>query len=138
MKNIICFIIYCLFICVVIILADTGRLPLHILGYIPFYDKAAHFVLYGVFYTLLNSILTGKRIYIFHKSVSLSFLLISLFMIGEEVSQIFMVSRTFSPADLFMGFAGVLLFRRWSGTVKKVNPAGAYNPKSLPPLSTEF
>lgn len=110
MKIKLYFSLYCLLICLVIILADMDRLPLDMLSLIPHYDWIAHMILYGMFCGLLNSFLGGRKYYLFQWDIPTAFLLTVLFLTMEEVSQIFLVSRTFSFMDLFMGFLGAFLF----------------------------
>ncbi|MCP4180855.1 MAG: hypothetical protein GY756_24095 [bacterium] len=106
-KRVIILIVYCIFIASIIVLADLGKLPLKLLWRIPHYDWIAHFLLYAIFYIILDVAVMGKRISIFRRSISLAFLLISLLIIGEEISQLLFSSRTFSLIDLLMGLLGI-------------------------------
>ena len=89
---------YYSFILLIVILADAGMLPLHVLSRIPHYDWIGHFVLYGIL-CMVMYFQFGRL-----KSVLSTLILV---IIGEELSQIFFICRTFSLIDILMGFLGV-------------------------------
>lgn len=101
-----------LFLILIIVLADTGRLgALAVIYEIPFADKVGHFVLYGIFCLVLN--LTLFRT--FPKQNRIWLALVSglglAIVIGlEELSQRNFVNRTFSLADLGASYLGVIFF----------------------------
>jgi glycopeptide antibiotics resistance protein len=108
---------------IIIILADLDKLPLHLLMRIPHYDWAAHAVLYGLFYGLLDSFLNLIPTGTFRfksREISFALLITSSLIIAEEFSQIFFASRTFSIMDIFMGFLGIYLFKRIWGKRNKI------------------
>jgi len=100
---------YCLLIIFTIVLADLGRLPLHLLYRIPHYDKAAHLVVYGLLYGLLDSVLKKRAISVLNRSFSVAFIITAALITAEEFSQLLIPSRTFSLADLLMGFIGIFI-----------------------------
>jgi len=108
-KNKILLAVYCLCILLIIILADLARLPLGLLSRIPRYDWMAHMLLYGGLYSLLYR-QTEKRIpLLFRFSLSPAFAITSAVIVLEEISQLFFESRTFSLADICMGFLGICI-----------------------------
>ncbi|MBI9105234.1 MAG: VanZ family protein [Spirochaetales bacterium] len=100
---------YCLLILITIVLADLGKLPLHLLSGIPHYDKAAHLVVYGLLYGLLNSFLKKRAVSILNRNFSFAFMITAVLITAEEFSQLLFPSRTFSLVDLLMGFIGVFI-----------------------------
>jgi len=106
-KNKILLAVYCLCIVLIIILADLALLPLGLISRIPHYDWMAHLLLYGGLYSLLYR-QTEKRIpLLFRCSLSPAFAITSAVIVLEEISQLFFESRTFSLADISMGFLGI-------------------------------
>jgi hypothetical protein len=95
---------------------------------IPGADKTGHFLLMGTFSFLVNTACSGQRISIF----SLKVLKGSLMVIGlvtlEELTQLFVITRTFSLLDLGADYFGIFLFGRlakfFSTSLKK--PSAKY------------
>ncbi len=99
------------FIVWVIYLANTGGSSIFFkfIASIPYGDKLGHMGLFGFlcFVAVLGS---RFRTFSFGKlKLYYGAILVSLFVIGEEVSQAFIPSRTFDFADLAADFAGILL-----------------------------
>ena len=105
-------ILFALFIVLIIILADTGRLGIFAaLNQIPFGDKAGHFILYGILALLIN--LSLFRSFPLHNQLGIVLLsgLILVLLIGvEEYSQQFFARRTFDLVDLAFSYLGVIFF----------------------------
>lgn len=105
-------ILFALFIVLIIVLADSGRLGiLAIVNQIPFGDKAGHFLLYGILALLIN--LSLFRSFPLHnplRVVVISGLLMALFIGAEEFSQQFFAKRTFDLVDLTFSYLGVIFF----------------------------
>ena len=105
-------ILFALFIVLIIILADSGRLGiLAALNQIPFGDKAGHFILYGILALLIN--LSLFRSFPLHNQLGIVVLsgLILVLLIGvEEYSQQFFARRTFDLVDLAFSYLGVIFF----------------------------
>ena len=105
-------ILFALFIILIIVLADTGRLGiLAFLNRIPFGDKAGHFLLYGILVLLINLSLfralpAQSRIRITLISGIVLTVLIGL----EEFSQQFFARRSFDLVDLTFSYLGVIFF----------------------------
>jgi len=114
-----------IFISYIIFLADTAdyNFAFRLVGHIPYGDKIAHTLLYGVMALLLNYGL-GFR-YIQYKSISVGYckgttpyklyiqlgaIIVLTFATLEEFSQYFIPSRTFDLWDLMADFIGVILF----------------------------
>ena len=99
-------ILFALFIILIIVLADTGRLGiLAFLNRIPFGDKAGHFLLYGILVLLINLSLfralpAQSRIRITLISGIVLTVLIGL----EEFSQQFFARRSFDLVDLTFSY----------------------------------
>src|SRR5512134_2334937 len=101
-----------LFIILVIILADTGKLGIlsHIYR-IPYADKAGHFILYGILALLINLTLFRSLPSQSRKRVAVVCGLVLALLIGlEEFSQQYFANRTFSLMDLSASYLGVLSF----------------------------
>jgi VanZ family protein len=93
-------IVYCVFILGIISLADMGKLPLRFLSLLPHYDWLAHLLLYALFYFIMYGAMRNRGAVLW---------ILFLVIVIEEVSQLFLVYRTFSVVDLLMGVLGVLL-----------------------------
>jgi VanZ family protein len=105
-------ILFALFIALIIILADLGKLGfLGLINSVPYGDKAGHFLLYGILTLLIDlTLLRSHRdrnpnLLVFRVALVLA-LLIGL----EEVSQQFFDKRTFSLIDLAASYLGVIVF----------------------------
>lgn len=103
---------FTLFILLIIILADQGRLGfLRLINQIPFGDKAGHFILYGILTLLLDLTLIRALPNRSPRLIVLSMGLVLALIIGlEEYSQQFFAKRTFDLVDLSFSYMGVLLF----------------------------
>lgn len=104
---------FSLFIILIVVLADMGRLPgfvNYLIHDLPYGDKIGHFVLFG----LMNFFITRATLSAFSNrspvrvAVS-SGLILALFIAAEEYSQRYFSSRTSDWIDLFASLAGVIL-----------------------------
>jgi len=97
-----------LFIGYIIFLADTAslNLGLEIVKVIPYGDKVMHATLYGMMAMLLNYGLRYRAVW----GVQLGAIIVLTFATIEELSQIFIITRTFDMGDLMADFVGVVLF----------------------------
>jgi VanZ family protein len=108
-------ILFALFIVLIIVLADLGRLG--ILGYfnqLPFGDKAGHFILYGILTLLIQwSLLRSQSPVLRERRMRtiwiVGFLLMVLIGL-EEFSQQFFAKRSFDLIDLSFSYLGVIFF----------------------------
>jgi polysaccharide biosynthesis protein VpsQ len=110
-----------LFIIGVIILADLGRLGgLHGIYDIPYGDKVGHFTLYGLLGFVLDLSVFEARPLANKKSLAVITSLILIAVIGlEEISQIWIPTRTADVFDWLAGCAGVIFFAWLAYRVKK-------------------
>lgn len=103
---------FTLFIILVIVLADLGKLGiLRVLNQIPYGDKAGHFILYGILTLLLDLTFTRALPHPTRKLLVLRIALVLSLLIGlEEYSQQFFAKRTFDLIDLAFSYLGVICF----------------------------
>ena len=104
-------ILFALFIFLIIVLADLGKLSTLFITHIPYADKAGHFLLYGILALLIN--LTLFRSLPLHSRpwlVISSGLILALLIGLEEFSQQYFANRTFSLSDLAASYLGVIVF----------------------------
>jgi hypothetical protein len=76
---------------------------------VPGGDKTMHFVLMGTLALLLNVVLRGQRLEIGPILALRGSLIVGVVVTAEEISQIYVESRNFSPEDLFYDYLGILL-----------------------------
>ena len=105
-------IFFALFIILIIVLADLGRLGiLQTVNRIPFGDKAGHFILYGILIFLVNLTLFRSIPFQSRTRIAVTSDLILALLIGlEEFSQRNFPSRTFDLGDLTASYLGLLFF----------------------------
>lgn len=86
--------------------ADTANynFAFHVVGMIPYGDKIAHAILYGILVYLLLYALEG----IFHRFLWIAPALVLFFSTAEEVSQLYFPSRTFDWFDLLADVIGIV------------------------------
>ena len=103
------FLLFVLFIFFVIYWADTGTMPalLAKIYNFPNGDRTGHFVLYGIFTLLINGAFHA-RIQFSKFSFGRGSLLVALFSVVEEISQLAFAShRTVDLVDLTFSLLGV-------------------------------
>ncbi|XOB61280.1 VanZ family protein [Campylobacterota bacterium DY0563] len=102
--------IFFIFISYIIFLADTAdyNFAFKVIGDVPYGDKIAHALFYGIMAFLLNYGLNYRKIGSWH--ILLGSLLVLSFSTIEEFTQYFISSRTFDLGDLLANFIGVVLF----------------------------
>lgn len=112
---------FTLFIILIIVLADLGKLRiLRVLNQLPYGDKAGHFILYGILTLLLDLTLTRSLAHPSRKLIILRIALILSLLIGlEEYSQQFLAKRTFDLVDLTFSYLGVIFFSWVALKIKK-------------------
>lgn len=110
MKILLC--VYVFILAVIVFLADRKgtRYMLGFVGNIPYGDKLGHFLLMGIFSLLLNLVLNAKTIKFWKIEFLLGSLIVFVVVTIEEISQIFVVGRTFDWSDLVFDFLGIFLF----------------------------
>ena len=107
-----------IFISYIIFLADTAdyNFAFKLVGYVPYGDKIAHALLYGMMALLLNNSLGFRRVGIpTHLGGQecppyIGSIIVLIFATLEELSQYYIPSRTFDLWDLLADFVGVVLF----------------------------
>lgn len=99
------------FICWMIFMANLNRenLIMSIGHRVPSGDKIGHFMLFGLLALFLNSALKFRKVPVFKHKFYLGSMLVALFAIGEEFSQLFFENRTFDWVDLVFDFWGIHL-----------------------------
>lgn len=114
-------VLFIVFIIVVIVLANNGKLgSLHFIYDFPNGDKAGHFILFGILAFLLDLTVFQAFLHADPKRVAVTIGLILAILIGlEEFSQKFIPARTFSLFDLFASYAGVIFFSWLALKIKK-------------------
>jgi len=105
-------ILFALFIVLIIVLADSGRLG--IFGYfnqLPMGDKAGHFILYGILTLLVDLSLFRSLPSRSRMQITLISGIILAVLIGlEEFSQQFFAEPSFDLVDLTFSYLGVIFF----------------------------
>jgi len=98
-----------IFIGYIIFLADTAdhNFAFRLVGHVPYGDKVAHAILYGVMAWLLNY---GLKFKTAQFNMQIGSIIVLTFATLEEFSQYFIPSRTFDMGDLLADFVGVVLF----------------------------
>jgi VanZ family protein len=76
----------------------------HVVGMIPYGDKIAHAILYGIMVFLLNYGLNGKKWF----RAEIGSLIVFGFAFVEEVSQLYFPSRTFDCGDIAADVVGII------------------------------
>lgn len=102
--------IYLSVIGLIIIFADFGFLPTHILREIPNYDLIGHFVLYGIASMVCYFLTLDKGLRVWKLTIPVGPLWVIVFAVFEEFTQIFIPKRTFSLDDLAFSIYGILGF----------------------------
>jgi VanZ family protein len=105
-------ILFIVFIIVVIVLANNGKLgSMHFIYDFPNGDKVGHFILFGILAFLLDLTAFQALPYADRKRVAVMIGLILALLIGlEEFSQKFIPERTSSLFDLLASYIGVFFF----------------------------
>jgi polysaccharide biosynthesis protein VpsQ len=95
-------------------LADAGRGQwlFGLAGLVPGGDKAGHFMLFGVLSFLVNVVMRAAVLRYGKLTVLKGNAIIMVFVIAEEVSQLFFVSRSFDFLDLGADLVGIWTFGR--------------------------
>ncbi len=111
-------VIYIFILAGIIVLADYGGTQnvLSFFGDVPYSDKIGHFCLMGILSLLVNLVLEARGVQIWKVNYLLGRLIVSIFVLTEEFSQIFIRGRSFDLTDLVFDFAGIILFgeiARW-------------------------
>lgn len=100
-----------LFVLWIIFSADLGlkNIFFDLTNAVPYGDKLGHFFLFGILTLTVNIALKYKRTK-FWKKLPLGTLLVSIFVVIEELSQAFFPNRTLDITDLIADALGILVF----------------------------
>lgn len=107
-------VLFFLFICYIIFCADTGQsghLTRHVRS-LPFGDKVAHFLLYGMLAFLVNLAFNNTYWTFFGTAVLKGSALVLGFAVAEEFTQLFFSSRSFEVADIICDLLGIYVFAK--------------------------
>ncbi|MEN8135525.1 MAG: VanZ family protein [Thermodesulfobacteriota bacterium] len=77
---------------------------------IPYGDKIGHVLLFGFLTLGINISTRFKCAELGHVRIYMGTALVSLFVLAEELSQSFVISRTFDVMDLIADAIGILIF----------------------------
>lgn len=102
-------VLYIVMIGVIIFLANTGRLgPIaELIRQNPYGDAVMHAVLMGFLLIAVNAMLSGREVRIGTVSLLWATILVVLFVVSEETTQLYLANRTFSLIDLGADFIGI-------------------------------
>lgn len=104
-------IVFLLFIGWIVYSADVGNQTVFfkLVNAIPYGDKIGHFFLFGLLTLLLNLALNFKSLN-FKKSLPLGTVIVSVFVLLEEMSQVLFPNRTLDIIDLIADGLGIITF----------------------------
>jgi len=105
-------VVFFLFICWVILQADTGAENIFfvIVRTLPYGDKVGHFILFGMLALLSIVALKGENIQLGRFQAPLGAVIVLGFAVLEELSQLFFINRTFDLIDLSADLLGIVFF----------------------------
>ena len=86
---------------------------------IPYGDKLGHFCLFGLLTLFINLAFKFKTLNLAGRPIYLAVLIVSTFVILEELSQFFIESRTLDFVDLIADFTGIAIFSAISAWLSK-------------------
>ncbi|CAK8724561.1 VanZ family protein [Candidatus Electrothrix aarhusensis] len=103
-------ILFLVFFLYVVYSANQGNLPFFIrrLYMFPGGDKVGHFILLGIASFLANQLLHPRHFLVFGKVFFVGTLIVLVAITAEEISQIFIASRTFDLIDLSCSYLGII------------------------------
>lgn len=105
---------FCLFLLEIVSAANRGMLPLWALRivHLPLGDKLGHFLLMGGFSFGLNWLAQGATVRRLGRDWLVGSAVAVVVVTLEELSQLFIITRTLSLTDLLADLAGIWLFGR--------------------------
>ena len=104
--------LFIIFIAVVLVYVDMGW-KLFIfdwIEYLPFKDKAGHFILIGGLTFFVNIVLNLKQVQISKRNFLLGSVIVFFFITIEEGSQHFISTRNCEFLDLMCNYLGIFVF----------------------------
>jgi polysaccharide biosynthesis protein VpsQ len=105
------FLLFAIFVAGTIFGSNLGRLGTitHWVNTQPFGDKCGHLILIGFLTYLLNHALDGREINIGRLKLLLGCTIVAVVMTIEEISQIWIPSRSFDFVDLSANYLGIAI-----------------------------
>lgn len=96
----------------IILVANSGgsNFILRAVDAIPNGDKIGHFFVMGFLAYLANLLLGCKTFRMWGRNVLTGTVIVCIFVVSEEITQIFIRTRTFSFMDLLSDFLGIMAF----------------------------
>ncbi|WP_445776893.1 VanZ family protein [Shewanella sp.] len=109
------------FILWVIYLANTGAQSIlfDLVRHIPYGDKVGHMLLFGLLTFVANLALQSRHFTLGRIPLYYGAVLVSIFVLIEEISQGFIPSRTLDIIDLMADAIGITLFSYLSGLTQR-------------------
>jgi VanZ family protein len=106
-----CATLFFVFIIWIVYSANTGKKNIFFdtVNLTPYGDKVGHFFLFGILTLIVNQALSFKRFWLC-KNLPLGTVLVSVFVILEELSQWFFPKRTLDVTDLIADGLGIFVF----------------------------
>jgi len=111
-------ILFFCFIAWIIAQANSGAVNIFfdLVSLLPYGDKVGHFGLYGLLAILMNIALKHKKFRMLGRAFLLGSTCVIAFAVLEELTQLFIPTRTADFVDMFFSLLGVLVFSyasRW-------------------------
>ena len=109
------------FVLWVIYLANLGghSVFFDVIKQIPYGDKLGHMLLFGLLTYVANLALLSRHFRLGGVPLYYGTVLVSIFVLGEEISQGFIPSRTLDIFDLAADAVGIILFSYLSGLTQR-------------------
>ncbi|GGP59312.1 hypothetical protein GCM10009347_27120 [Shewanella algicola] len=110
------------FILWIIYLANTGgnSIFFDLIRHIPYGDKVGHMLLFGLLTYVANLALLSRHFLLGRIPLYYGAVLVSIFVLSEEISQGFIPSRTLDIVDLIADAVGIILFSYLSGLTQRI------------------
>lgn len=105
-------VIYIFILAGIVVLADVRETQFlfRFIRKLPFGDKLGHFFLMGIFSLMVNLAMSAKTVGVWKLNYLLGSLIVMTIVAAEEISQIFILGRTFDAGDLLADAAGIFIF----------------------------
>ncbi|GGP61920.1 VanZ family protein [Shewanella saliphila] len=110
------------FILWIIYLANTGgnSIFFDLIRHIPYGDKVGHMLLFGLLTYVANLALLSRHFSLGRIPLYYGAVLVSIFVLSEEISQGFIPSRTLDIVDLIADAVGITLFSYLSCLTQRI------------------
>ena len=123
--------LYIVFIIYIMFLANSGQANslFDVINNIPYGDKFGHAILFGLMASGLSIATNFSHYSIIGFKLYTGAIVIFLFALAEEFSQVYLPNRTFDLIDLFASFIGIFSFPAIS--YKLIPPKNRQNQQSV-------